>query len=174
MSESIDRVGVISAVALAGVLAFAQPSWAAERPQLGARPPSVVLMAANDESQAARTPEQNDAARTEPDRMEERISDLHEKLHITPDQEAEWKNVAQIMRDNAKDVRSAIDEKNQNRDNMTAIDDLRAYQKRAQAHVDGLGRLIPAFDTLYAKMSDEQKKNADAIFSGHQAEHTSN
>lgn len=174
MSESIDRIGVIFAVALAGVLAFAQPSWAAERIQLETRAPSAGLLAANDENQAARTPEQNDAARTEPDRVEERISDLHEKLHITPDQETEWKSVAQIMRDNAKDVRSTIDEKNQNQESMTAVDDLRVYQKRAQAHVEGLGRLIPAFDALYAKMSYEQKKNADTIFSGHQAEHSSN
>jgi len=35
---------------------------------------------------------------------------------------------------------------------MTAVEDLKMYQKFAQAHVDGLKNLISSFDKLYAAM----------------------
>jgi hypothetical protein len=47
---------------------------------------------------------------------------------------------------------------------MTAVENLRSFQKLAQAHADGLNNLGAAFESLYADMSDEQKKNADAVF----------
>jgi hypothetical protein len=49
--------------------------------------------------------------------------------------------------------------------NMTAVEDLKMYQKFAQAHVDGLKNLISSFDKLYAGMPDAQKKIADEVFS---------
>lgn len=174
MIQSIDRIGMLWATALIGALAYAQPSNAegmlaapsAERPSL--------QMVVNEQGQAARPPDQNGAARARPDRIEERISDLHSKLHISPDQETEWKTVAQVMRTNAKEIRAAGEERSENQQKMSAVDDLRAYRKHAQAHVYGLDRLIPAFEALYAKMSDDQKKNADVVFSGHPAQHGSN
>jgi len=47
---------------------------------------------------------------------------------------------------------------------MTAVDDLKMYQKFAQAHVDGLQNLISSFETLYNSMPDAQKKIADQVF----------
>jgi hypothetical protein len=48
--------------------------------------------------------------------------------------------------------------------NMSAGDDLKSYQKFAQAHVDGLKNLISSFEKLYATMPDAQKKVADGVF----------
>jgi hypothetical protein len=48
--------------------------------------------------------------------------------------------------------------------NMTAVEDLRMYQKFAQAHIDGLKNLIASFEKLYAAMPDAQKKIADQVF----------
>ena len=42
---------------------------------------------------------------------------------------------------------------------MTAVDDLKSYQKYAQAHVDGLKNLIASFATLYDALPDDQKKS---------------
>jgi hypothetical protein len=47
---------------------------------------------------------------------------------------------------------------------MTAVDDLKTYQKFAQAHVDGLKNLTSSFETLYNSMPDPQKKVADQVF----------
>jgi hypothetical protein len=55
---------------------------------------------------------------------------------------------------------------------MTAVDDLKSYQKHAQAHVDGLKNLIASFATLYAAMSDDQKRIADDVFRTSEREHS--
>ena len=49
--------------------------------------------------------------------------------------------------------------------NMSAVEDLKTYQKFAQAHVDGLKNLISSFGKLYDAMPDAQKKVADEVFS---------
>jgi hypothetical protein len=47
---------------------------------------------------------------------------------------------------------------------LSAVDDLKRYQKFAQAHVDGLKNILSSFETLYAAMPDAQKKVADGVF----------
>jgi periplasmic protein CpxP/Spy len=102
---------------------------------------------------------------TEADRVEARIKSLHDQLKITADQEAQWSAVAEVMRGNAKAISDLVVERAKNAKTMTAIDDLRSYRVLAEAHVAGVKKLIPAFETLYAAMSDAQKKNADTVFS---------
>ena len=69
------------------------------------------------------------------------------------------------MRDNAinMDTLIAANRKTPPQD-MTAVDDLKSYQKVAQAHVDGLKNLIASFATLYDAMPDDQKRIADYVF----------
>jgi len=107
----------------------------------------------------------------EAQRVEARIKTLHDKLGITKDQEAKWGDVAQAMRDNQTTIDQLIQERHQNPANMTAVDDLQSYEKITQAHVDGLQKLIPAFQSLYSDMSDEQKKSADQAFSRFEGHH---
>jgi hypothetical protein len=97
-------------------------------------------------------------------RLEQRIQTLHDKLKVTPDQESEWNDVAQAMRDNESSLSDQIQAKQANAKSMTAVEDLESYQKIAQAHADGTGKVITAFSTLYDDMSDSQKKNADQVF----------
>jgi hypothetical protein len=98
------------------------------------------------------------------DRVEDRIADLHKKLQITPDQDALWNNVAQVMRDNGKKMRDNVTARSAKLKSMNAVDDLRSYQMITDEHADGLKRLIPAFEALYAKMTPAQQKNADHVF----------
>lgn len=111
---------------------------------------------------AAGQPQQGDV-----DPVEARIADLHDKLHITDAQTADWNAVAQTMRDNAREIEALVKEKRQNEKTMTAIDDMHAYEQIAQAHADGVKKLSAAFETFYASMSDEQKKVADEVFREH-------
>ena len=108
------------------------------------------------------------AATTQPakhgDRVEARIANLHQQLHITAAQETQWAPVAQAMRDNAQAVRDLVKDRKAKAASMNAVDDLRSYEAIADAHADGLKKLIPAFETLYASMSDDQKKVADTLF----------
>ena len=97
--------------------------------------------------------------------VEQRISQMHTELKITPDQEAKWNAVAQAMRDNAANLDKLVAQSRQaSAANKTAIDDLEANQQFVQAHLDGLKNFTSSFKTLYDSMSDQQKKNADQVF----------
>ena len=101
------------------------------------------------------------------DRVEARVKELHTKLNITPAQEELWNKVAQVMRDNAKTMEALIKARSEKAGTMTAVDDLKSYGEIAEAHADGLKKFIPAFEPLYAGMSDAQKKTADTLFRQH-------
>ena len=101
------------------------------------------------------------------DRAEARIKDLHAKLNITPAQEELWKNVTQVIRDNARTMETLIKARSEKASTMTAVDDLKSYGDIAEAHADGLKKFVPAFEPLYASMSDAQKKDADRLFRQH-------
>lgn len=96
--------------------------------------------------------------------VEKRIKTLHDKLGITAAQESKWGDVAQAMRDNETSLSQLMQQRYENRKTMSAVDDLQSYETIAQAHIDGLKKLIPVFQTLYADMSDDQKKDADEAF----------
>jgi hypothetical protein len=102
------------------------------------------------------------------DRSEARIKELHDKLHITAAQEAQWGAVAQIMRDNATTIRASSTDRSTRLRTMNAVDDLKSYEIIADQHADGLKRLIPAFEALYASMTPAQQKRADHVFGEHQ------
>ena len=98
------------------------------------------------------------------DRIETRIKELHRNLKITAAQESQWNAFAEAMRDNAETVDTVLKERSKNLHAMNAVDDLRSYQKLADANANGLKKLVAAFEALYNTMSDQQKKNANAEF----------
>ncbi|WP_347989347.1 Spy/CpxP family protein refolding chaperone [Methylomonas sp. AM2-LC] len=98
------------------------------------------------------------------DQTELRIKDMHTKLKITAEQEAQWSKVTQVMLEEAKNMDSLTQTRIEQAKNMTAIDDLKSYAEIAEAHTNGIKKLIPAFAELYSGMSDTQKKEADLLF----------
>ena len=77
--------------------------------------------------------------------VEKHIKELHATLKITPAEETQWNEVAQTMRENAQNLDRAIDKRDSNVANATAIDDLNAYADIAQAHANGVKKLASAF-----------------------------
>ncbi len=98
------------------------------------------------------------------DRAEQRITSMHSGLGITSAQESQWKLVAKVMRDNAKEMDQLTQQRIDKERDMTAVDDLKSYAVITDAHADGLNRLIPVFATLYTGMSEVQKKKSDKLF----------
>ena len=98
------------------------------------------------------------------DRVEMRIKSMHSQLKITPAQEPQWAKVMEVMRDNAKSMDKLTKARYGSGKPMTAVDDLKSYGEITDAHADAIKRLVPAFATLYADMSDGQKKTADTVF----------
>ena len=138
---------------------------------MGATMLATPLSAARAQQGAtAQNPAAASATETKGETVEQRITNLHAALKITPDQDAKWNSVAQAMRENAASMDKLVaSDRTAPPQNKTAIDDLKSYQKFAQAHVDGLKNLIGSFSTLYAAMPDAQKKVADEVFTARQA-----
>ena len=99
--------------------------------------------------------------------LETRISELHQKLQITPEQEAKWKAVAKVMHSNAEASRALVEEKRKDEATMSAVADLNAYADIAEAHAKHVRKLAKVFAELYDTMSDDQKKVADQVFQEH-------
>jgi hypothetical protein len=98
------------------------------------------------------------------DRAAMRVKQMHDRLMIADAQEAQWGKVAQTMNDNAKTMDKLTQARIDHAKDMTAVDDLKSYGEITEAHAEGIRTLTPVFATLYASMSDPQKKQADMMF----------
>jgi hypothetical protein len=169
----VRRSMTIAALMGASILAGALTMARAETPGSHATPSGAN--AATHVAQA--TPSQSTAGtgggnssgamanETRSETVEQRIATLHTQLKITPDEEQKWDAVAKVMRENAANLdKLAADSHASASRDMTAVEDLKMYQKFAQTHVDGLKSLVASFSSLYSAMPEAQKKTADAVF----------
>jgi hypothetical protein len=158
-SRSVAVAALLGATILAGPLTMARAD--------GVTPASIQLAQATPPAAAA-------ATEAKPETVEQRITSLHASLQITAAEEPKWNSVAQAMRDNAAGMQKLVaDKMAESTQSPSAVDDLKTYEKFAQAHVAGLKNLTSAFETLYDAMPDAQKKVADGVFQsfGHDATH---
>ncbi len=95
---------------------------------------------------------------------EQRIKKMHAKLNLVPTQEEGWAKVAQVLRDNAQVMDTLTQKRVDHAKKMSAIDDLKSYEEIAQAHLDGVQKMIPVFSDLYDTMTEKQKNAADILF----------
>lgn len=98
------------------------------------------------------------------ERMDAHFAVLHEKLKITTAQEDQWRAFTRVMTDNAKAMQELQEKRQKEAGTMNALEDLKSYSIIADSHADGLKKFIPAFESLYSSMSEEQKRNADSLF----------
>jgi hypothetical protein len=159
----------VAMVALLGATMLAAPLTAASAGTVG----NAVIQLA--QATAPQTQAGAAATETKGETVEQRIATLHASLKITPDEDVKWNAVAQSMRENAASMDKLVAEgRTSAPQNMSAVEDLKMYQKFAQAHVDGLKNLISSFSTLYSAMPEAQKKVADGVFqAAHQSSHQS-
>jgi chromosome segregation ATPase len=112
-------------------------------------------------------------AATHEETVDQRIATLRSELKITPAEESDWQAVAQTMKDNAAAMeKMASDKTTKSDETMSAVEDLHTYAQFAEAHVEHLKLLTMAFETLYNKMPDDQKKLADQVFARSRHEDT--
>ncbi len=103
---------------------------------------------------------------------EQRIADLHKRLHITAQQQSQWDQFAQMMRDNAKDLDQAYQQRAASFDKMNAVENMQSYAQIEQTRAQDMQKLVPAFQTLYTSLSDAQKQQADQLFRNQAARST--
>lgn len=95
---------------------------------------------------------------------EQHIKQLHDQLKITPEQEALWNNVAEIMRSNDEKIDVLVKERHDKASTMNAVEDLRSYGKVTETHAADIKTFITAFERLYDSMPVTQKATADNVF----------
>jgi hypothetical protein len=96
-----------------------------------------------------------------PPDVEASIANLHQRLQITPTQEAPFGVVANVLRANARAEASAP---HQPAANASAVDELRTEIQYDEVELAGLKRLLPALEALYASLSPAQRQAADMAF----------
>ena len=96
-----------------------------------------------------------------PPDVEANIASLHQRLQITPAQEAPFNAVANALRANTRAEATAPHEPPAN---ASAIDELRAEIQYDEIELTGLKKLLPALEALYASLSPAQRQAADMAF----------
>lgn len=96
--------------------------------------------------------------------VDERIAKLQSQLGITEAQMPLWSAFAQTMRDNAATTDALFARRAGAVSKMNAVDNMHSYAQIARAYADNTERLATAFDSLYASLSDVQKRAADTLF----------
>ena len=91
--------------------------------------------------------------------IEANITQLHQRLQITPAQEPRFAALANVMRENARMMPSAPPPAN-----PSAVDDLRLAIQGGEQELLGLKRLLPPLEALYASLSPAQQRTADQVF----------
>lgn len=96
--------------------------------------------------------------------VEQRIAELYKKLQITEAQKPQWDQFAQTMRENAANMRVLYNERGNQLDSMSAVENMQSYAKIAEQHAADMQKLLPVFQALYNTFSDRQKAAADEAF----------
>ena len=96
------------------------------------------------------------------DEVEQEITQLRDRLHITPAQQQQFDAFAETLRKNAQELDVLMHEKGQ-KPSANAVEDMRFYLQFTEAQAEGLKRLLPVFQALYDSLSDPQKRAADSV-----------
>jgi LTXXQ motif family protein len=96
--------------------------------------------------------------------VDQRIAELHSQLHITSQQSRQWDQFAQAMRDNAKEMDALYRQRAEKLGSMSAVQNMQSYAEIEEQRAQQTQKLVPAFQTLYDSMSDQQKSDADRVF----------
>lgn len=127
--------------------------------QTGNRPP-----AAQAQSPAGQKPgAAQNQAQTTGSPAEAHLADLKKQLNITAAQQPKFDEFAKVVKLNAETMQSAV-QKARQQAQQNAVENLRAVASITQTEADGLKRLVPALEALYASLSEQQKRKADRLF----------
>lgn len=103
------------------------------------------------------------AAEAPPSDNQGEIAELRRRLNISAAQQPQFDALAKVMRQNEEEMTKLAAQQSQ-RGKANAVEAVRSAQQFAQAEAEGLGRMLPALETLYGTLSEQQKRAADQVF----------
>ena len=113
------------------------------------------------------------AGKNAEERVEQRIKELHAQLRITAAERPQWDQFVQVMRENARDMDQAWLQRVDQFQSMNALQNMQSYEQIAEQHAQHLQKLVPAFQSLYNAMPDQQKQLAHQVFRANAERHVS-
>ena len=152
------RTAYVSSVAFGIMLAFSGAVSAQTNQSLGNTTPATPT-----ESASPMSSHQVPGANAE-QRVEEHIKQLRTQLQITPAEQPQWEQFANVMRENARAMDRQFTQRMQQYPTMNALQNMRSYEQIAQIHAHGLQKLLPAFENLYNAMPQQQQQLTDQVF----------
>lgn len=100
--------------------------------------------------------------------IEGRVAFLKAELKITSSQEAAWRAVEKVMRENAAELGKLREELIASKDkSQSAAERLDRRARFAETRAKEIAAFASAFKPLYDQLSDDQRKAADALFQPH-------
>lgn len=159
MSHAIDCLGPAAVRGVGGALLMLLFGFAATDAAAQTSTPYQVAQASPPAGPKAGS---RQAKQPPADPVEAQISDLQKRLKITPAQQPQFDAFAQAVRQNTQEMNSLMQQEQQ-KTARNAVEDLRISVLVAQAEADGLKRLLPPLEALYASLSDQQKRTADQL-----------
>lgn len=97
---------------------------------------------------------------------EGRIAFLKAELGITPAQQAAWDGYAAALQKNFAGMQGMRQSMMTAHEGKTPVERLEAHLAAMEGRLTALKEIKPALATLYAALSDDQKKKADQILTG--------
>jgi len=157
MLISIPARGLALAILLAPAVALAQSTPSAQTPSTDT---TAALTTPSMTAQPA-SPAPSAATQTA---VDQRIRTLQSQLGITAAQLPLWTAFAQAMRDNAASTDALFTQRASAVASMSAVDNMHSYAQIARAYADNTEHLATAFDSLYASLTETQRRAADMLF----------
>lgn len=104
--------------------------------------------------------------------LQRRIDHMKSELKITPAQEGQFNQLAQVMRDNAAETQKTFGDMRGTRDqHRSAVDRLETNVQLTKLRIGQDQRFLDAFKPLYASLSPDQKQVADRMLAPHHFGH---
>jgi periplasmic protein CpxP/Spy len=160
-STRLAPVAVAALLALPAA-AFAQSSAAPAAMPQGASPPAAASSPMAGHPVVGKNAEE---------RVARRINELHAQLRITPAEQQQWEQFAQVMRANAREMDQTFMQRAEQFPSMNAVQNMQSYEQIAEAHAQHVQKLVTAFENLYNAMPDQQKQLADQVFRTNAEQH---
>jgi len=95
---------------------------------------------------------------------QERLNHLRDQLRITAAEEPAWNQFAQISIQNAANLDQAYRQRTERVPAANAVQNLQSFAQIQMEQAQDMQRLVPAFQSLYSKLTQQQQQIADQTF----------
>lgn len=95
---------------------------------------------------------------------QQRLNRLSDTLHITAAEEPAWNQFAQTSLQNAASLDQLYRQRAEQVPTANAVQNMESFARIQTQQAEDMQRLVPAFESLYSKLTPQQQQLADQTF----------